>query len=67
MVLVTALFWPVPAQGGATESCLGQPVTIAGTPGSDEIVGTSGNDVILARGGHDRITARGGHDLTATT
>lgn len=50
------------AQDGAP-TCAGQPATIVGTPGADELVGTSGSDVIVGLGGNDVIVGRGGDDL----
>jgi Ca2+-binding RTX toxin-like protein len=49
------------AQGGAT--CKGQPATIVGSAGSDDIDGTSGRDVIVGRGGNDELEGNGGRDL----
>ena len=46
----------------AAEFCGGRQVTIAGGPGSDNLVGTSGPDVFKARAGDDRIAGKGGND-----
>lgn len=43
--------------------CKGEPATIVGTEGDDELLGTSGRDVIVALGGDDEIRAFGGDDL----
>jgi hypothetical protein len=43
--------------------CAGEPATIVGTPGDDNLVGTDGRDVIAALAGNDRVEARGGDDL----
>ena len=56
------------AAQGATQraearSCLGQPATIVGTPGADDLRGTLGADVIAGLGGNDRIRGLGGDDL----
>jgi Ca2+-binding RTX toxin-like protein len=47
----------------AQQRCLGRPVTILGTSGSDRLRGTPGDDVILARGGNDTVRARRGNDV----
>jgi Ca2+-binding RTX toxin-like protein len=39
------------------------PCTIAGTPGSDELIGTTGADVICGGAGEDLIVAGGGRDI----
>ncbi len=55
----TAFTWTIlPPQ-----MCFGQPATIVGTPGDDELAGTSGTDVIMGLGGNDLIRGRGGGDL----
>ena len=48
------------ARAGST--CLGAPVTIIGSEGSDAITGTSGPDVIHGQGGDDVIDGGGGDD-----
>jgi uncharacterized repeat protein (TIGR01451 family) len=48
---------------GATATCRGVPVTIAGTRGGDTIVGSGGRDVIATFGGADRVFALAGRDL----
>lgn len=50
----------LPAQ---VATCAGQPATVVGTGGADQLVGTRGDDVILARGGADVIRTFAGHDL----
>jgi hypothetical protein len=52
-----------PSVATAALSCGGEPVTIAGTSGNDELIGTTGRDVIQGRGGDDVIRGRGGNDL----
>jgi CSLREA domain-containing protein len=42
--------------------CLGRPVTMTGTSGSDVLTGTAKRDVIRALGGDDVIDALGGND-----
>ena len=62
-LVVGALMAPgrVPvARAGST--CLGAPVTITGSEGSDAITGTSGPDVIHGQGGDDVIDGGGGDD-----
>ena len=48
------------ARAGST--CLGAPVTITGSEGSDAITGTSGPDVIHGQGGDDVLDGGGGDD-----
>jgi Ca2+-binding RTX toxin-like protein len=43
--------------------CKGQPATITGTTGNDNLTGTNGKDVVAARGGKDKISALGGNDV----
>ena len=43
--------------------CQGQPATIAGTAGGEDLYGTPGDDVIAALEGDDRVYGRGGDDL----
>ncbi len=43
------------AKIGTTESCKGQPVTILGSEGDDQILGTADPDVVLALGGDDVV------------
>jgi len=52
---------PSPA-AEARRLCLGRPVTVVGTSGSDRLVGSSGPDVILGLGGRDAIDGGGGDD-----
>ena len=44
-------------------TCKGEPATVPGTPGADELKGTSGRDVIAGLGGKDEISGLGGKDL----
>ncbi len=44
-------------------TCFGQPATITGTSGNDQIPGTTGVDVIAGLGGNDKITGLGGNDV----
>jgi Ca2+-binding RTX toxin-like protein len=46
----------------AARSCHGQPATIVGTKGDDNLRGTSGDDVIVGLGGDDVIKGLGGND-----
>jgi len=43
-------------------TCFGQPATIVGTDGDDELVGTPGPDVIAALGGDDHVIPDRGDD-----
>ncbi|MGI9019419.1 MAG: PKD domain-containing protein [Solirubrobacterales bacterium] len=43
--------------------CQGQPSTVVGTPGDDDLHGTSGDDVVFAGGGDDEIRTGDGDDL----
>ena len=45
---------PVPAKLAAVE-CFGRRITMAGTPGADQLTGTRLRDVILLRGGDDLV------------
>jgi Alpha/beta hydrolase family/RTX calcium-binding nonapeptide repeat (4 copies) len=47
---------------GVPRSCAGRRVTLAGTPGSDDLRGTPGDDVIVAGSGADAVAAGGGED-----
>ena len=58
-----ALVFGSATQAGAAFRCFGQPATIVGTNGADDIKGTSGPDVIVLRSGDDTVVARGGADL----
>jgi uncharacterized repeat protein (TIGR01451 family) len=44
-------------------TCLGQDVTLLGTPGDDTLTGTDKKDVILAFAGRDRVFGLGARDL----
>lgn len=44
-------------------TCLGRPVTLAGTAGDDRLTGTGGRDVIAGLGGDDVILGDDGKDL----
>ncbi len=45
-----------------TTDCLGEPATIVGTEGNDNLVETPERDVIAALGGNDTVQALGGDD-----
>ena len=47
---------------GAAAADYGDPCTIVGTPGADELIGTDGNDFICGLGGDDYIDGAGGDD-----
>lgn len=47
----------------AAPTCFGEPATIVGTSGDDELEGTKTRDVIVGLGGTDEIHGRGGDDL----
>jgi Ca2+-binding RTX toxin-like protein len=49
--------------GAATPICNGEPATIVGTEGRDDIEGTSGRDVIVGLAGNDEIDGNGGNDV----
>src|SRR5581483_4508784 len=49
----------------ANARCAGKPVTIIGTPGSDNLVGSPGADVIAGLGGNDTINGGAGNDKLA--
>jgi RTX calcium-binding nonapeptide repeat (4 copies) len=53
--------WLTPVSA-TTTTCEGQPASIQGTPGNDDIKGTDGPDVIVALDGKDEIRGRGGDD-----
>jgi uncharacterized repeat protein (TIGR01451 family) len=46
----------------AGAECAGQPATVLGTTGNDQLVGTAGADVFVALGGDDTINGLGGDD-----
>ena len=48
------------------ELCFGQPPTIVGAPGEEEVVGTKGPDVIVTNGARG-VDARDGDDLVCST
>ncbi len=60
---VAALAVPAVPSSAAEATCEGQPATIVGTEGADDLVGTSGPDVIVGLGGDDRIDALAGEDV----
>lgn len=63
-VAVGLLFGAAPALGANTgPTCGGEPATIVGTTGNDEIRGTNGRDVIVGLGGDDTIRGLGGSDI----
>lgn len=47
----------------ANPRCNGEPATIVGTSGDDQIIGTEGPDVIVTRQGNDVIRGLGGDDI----
>jgi VCBS repeat-containing protein len=47
----------------SSETCLGVPATIVGTPGDDRLRGTPHTDSIVGLGGDDRIIGGGGLDV----
>jgi hypothetical protein len=47
---------------GGPPTCFGEPATLVGTDGDDELKGTDGADVIVGRDGNDDILGRGGID-----
>ncbi|WP_158939559.1 DUF11 domain-containing protein [Streptomyces sp. NRRL S-87] len=47
----------------AGPTCFGEPATITGTAGDDQINGTPGRDVIIAGAGHDTVNGHNGPDL----
>jgi Ca2+-binding RTX toxin-like protein len=60
-VLVLTGLTPVPK--AEAPKCFGEPATIVGTEGSDELKGTADADVIVGRGGVDTIDGQAGDDL----
>jgi len=63
-VVCAVLMWMFAQLPPATaELCNGQPATITGTAGSDQLTGTPGPDVIVAGQGDDTISGLGGADL----
>jgi Ca2+-binding RTX toxin-like protein len=53
----------LPSAQAQTRTCYGQPVTILGTEGAEEITGTPGNDIIDGVGGNDTIYGLEGDDI----
>jgi Ca2+-binding RTX toxin-like protein len=51
------------AGGADYPTCLGEPATIVGTEGNDNLTGTGGDDVIASLGGDDVVVGGGGLDL----
>jgi Ca2+-binding RTX toxin-like protein len=49
--------------GRAGGTCRGEPVTILGSDGDDQLSGTNGPDVIGGLGGDDHIEGLGGNDV----
>jgi len=49
--------------GDPSATCFGEPATITGTEGDDELEGDDGPDVIVGLGGNDVIAGAGGDDL----
>jgi hypothetical protein len=47
----------------AVVTCKGQPATIVGTSGDDQLAGISGRDVIAALEGNDEVSGLAGNDL----
>lgn len=60
--IVKTTFTIVDAVAGPPK-CMGEPATIVGTAGDDQLSGTAGDDVIVGRGGNDTIYGRGGDDI----
>jgi len=54
---------PTQASDVPEHMCHGEPATIVGTSGDDQLVGTDERDVIAGLRGEDRIDAGGGDDL----
>jgi uncharacterized repeat protein (TIGR01451 family) len=52
-----------PEQPGPVPMCAGQPATIVGTGGADDLRGTRRADVIASLGGDDTVAGIGGADL----
>lgn len=61
MIPITWGFDGAPAS--AVVACRGEPATIVGTTGADELTGTAGADVIAGLAGDDNITSLHGSDL----
>jgi Ca2+-binding RTX toxin-like protein len=61
IALLGSFLVPVPAFADA-DVCMGQPTTIVGTDGDDNLVGSGGDDVISGLGGNDTIDGGGGDD-----
>jgi Ca2+-binding RTX toxin-like protein len=57
--LLVAQLVAVPSAAAATKTCLGQPVTIMGTPGNDVLKATQPGDVIFGGAGRDTISGLG--------
>ena len=63
LILLIAFFCCFASSSALAQTCNGQPATIIGTEGDDDISGTPGDDVIVGLGGNDRITGLAGNDL----
>ena len=50
----------------AAPTCGGEPATVLGSGGDDQLVGTEKRDVIVALGGNDVVRGLGGNDLICT-
>lgn len=51
------------SHGTASRLCMGEPATIVGTSGDDQLNRTGGDDVIFGDAGNDRTNSSGGNDL----
>jgi Ca2+-binding RTX toxin-like protein len=61
-IILVALSLGVGQAAATDPECFGQPATILGTTGPDEIHGTEGDDVIYADAGNDVVYGYGGTD-----
>ena len=62
LVLMAAALVAIPAGAGSVQ-CAGQPATMVGGEGNNEIDGTPERDVIHALGGNDEVDGHGGNDV----
>lgn len=60
---LAALLTAPQVAAAAPPVCAGQPATIVGTSGDDDVFGTPGDDVVWLGPGDDRYDSSGGHDL----